>query len=177
MKTTLFLAFLMASVCTFGQVDKTVSTYYLIRHAEKSAEAPGTMAAAGSLNSANPDPELSPEGVVRAQRWAQIFQNIRFDAVYSTNYIRTKTTALPTAKANNLDVLVYDPKNFDYDKFKTETKGKTVLIVGHSNTIPGFTNKLIGADKYPNMADSTYGNLYIVQINNGHTSDILLSLP
>jgi broad specificity phosphatase PhoE len=169
MKIILGIIFALLSYGLTAQ-DGKVSTYYLIRHAEKSVEAPVTMTTAGSLNSANPDPDLSYEGVIRAERWAQIFQNIRFDAVYSTNYIRTKTTAQPTAKANGLDVLIYDPKNFDYDKFKTETKGKTLLVVGHSNTIPGFVNKLIGTDKYPNMADDNFGNLYIVQIIEGQAT-------
>lgn len=176
MKFILGITFVLLSYGLNAQEGK-VSTYYLIRHAEKVAQVAATMAEAGTIKADNPDPELSETGITRAQGWAQIFQNIRFDAVYSTNYIRTKKTALPTAKANSLEVLIYDPKNFDYEKFKAETKGKTVLIVGHSNTIPGFANKLIGMEKYTNIDDNTYGNLYIIQNSNGQISDILLSLP
>ena len=28
----------------------------------------------------------------------------------------------------------------DYNEFKLNNKGKTILVVGHSNTIPSFTN-------------------------------------
>ena len=44
------------------------------------------------------------------------------------------------------------------------TQGKTVLVVGHSNTTPQFVNKIIGEEKYPNMDDTDNGSLYIVTV-------------
>ena len=129
---TIFILFLSFQI--FSQ-NKQISTYYLIRHAEK-------------VKSESADPVLHADGEKRAAKWAEIFSDIPFDAVYSTNYIRTMETARPTANSQKLDIINYHPIKIDYQKFVENTKGKTVLIVGHSNTIPGFVNKLIGVGKY-----------------------------
>ena len=53
-----------------------------------------------------------------------------------------------------------------YDSiFIAETKGKSVLIVGHSNTTPVFANKILGENKYENMDDNDNASLYIVTIS------------
>ena len=41
--------------------------------------------------------------------------------------------------------------------------GKTVLVVGHSNTTPEFVNALIKNDFYDQIEDNNNGNLYYVQ--------------
>ena len=60
------------------------------------------------------------------------------------------------------------------DDFKLKTKGKNVLIVGHSNTTPSFANKILGKDLFKqineNNVDSN-SNLYIITVTkNGATS-------
>jgi broad specificity phosphatase PhoE len=44
-------------------------------------------------------------------------------------------------------------------------KGKTVLIVGHSNTTPALVNLALGEDKYEQLDESAYGNIFIVSID------------
>jgi len=129
------------------------STYYLIRHAEKDRTDPS-----------NHNPNLTDVGLQRAENWANYFKDIEFDAVYSSDYNRTKQTALPTAKANDLEIQFYNPSDLQVEIFKKNTKGQTVLIVGHSNTTPKFTNELLGKKKYEDMADNVNGGLYIVTI-------------
>ncbi|REG87971.1 SixA phosphatase family protein [Winogradskyella sediminis] len=129
------------------------STYYLIRHAEKDRTDPS-----------NHNPNLTDVGLKRAENWAKYFKDIKFDAVYSSDYNRTKQTALPTANANNLEIQIYNPSNLQVETFINNTKGQTVLIVGHSNTTPKFTNELLGEKKYEDMADNFNGGLYIVTI-------------
>ena len=158
--TLLVACFLFVSI---QAQDNTVSTYYLIRHSEK-------------VISENPNPKLTKKGLERADHWAEIFENIQFDAVYSTDYIRTRNTAQPTAKSQNIELSLYHPTQIDYLKFKEETKGKTVLIVGHSNTIPIFTNSLIEKSKYKELNESVYGNLYIINICGSVKTDVLLNL-
>ena len=102
-------------------------------------------------------------------------QNVKFNAVYSTDYNRTKQTAQPTAEMNGLTLTMYDPSNLDGNAFLEANKGKTVLVVGHSNTTPMFVNALLGAEKHPQMADDNNGNLYIVTVSStGEMSDIVL---
>jgi len=143
--------------------NQELSTYYLIRHAEKQI-----------VN--NPNPELTDEGILRAENWAVIFKDIKFDAVYSTDYLRTIGTAQPTAKSQNLDITLYQPTKMDMKQFLKDTKGKTILIVGHSNTIPAMVNKLIGDEKYKDIEDNNFGNLYIVEISKVIKTDKLLHL-
>ncbi|MGB1308572.1 MAG: histidine phosphatase family protein [Oceanihabitans sp.] len=130
-----------------------VSTYYLIRHAEKDTK-PAK------------NPQLLPSGKVRAQNYAHFFKNIKLDAVYSTNYTRTKNTALPTAKLKGFNTIMYNPFSIDYKTFLKNTKGKTVLVVGHSNTIPNFVNNLIGNNEYEELDESIYNLMFIVTITN-----------
>lgn len=161
-KHFLLIAFLFLSFSIQAQKN-TVTTYYLIRHAEK-------------VKSENPDPVLHAEGITRSEKWAEIFSDILFDAIYSTEFTRTWETVKPTAEKQGLDIILYDPVLIDYKKFKKETRGKTVLIVGHSNTIPVFVNKLIGKEKYKIIEEGNNGNLYIVETVNKITSDQVLHL-
>jgi broad specificity phosphatase PhoE len=145
------------------KADTETTLYYLIRHAEKD-----------TLDPKEENPQLTDKGKKRAEKWAEIFKNIKFDAVYSTDFTRTRLTAEPSAKANNLEVILYKPNSMNIDTFKSETKGKTILIVGHSNSIPKFTNDLLDKKKYEQLDESVYGNLYIVtSIGNKASSQLL----
>ncbi|MDP4600041.1 MAG: histidine phosphatase family protein, partial [Polaribacter sp.] len=86
------------------------------------------------------------------------------DGVYSTNYNRTQQTAKPTAADKNLTILPYNPKELYSSDFQKETFGKSILIVGHSNTTPAFVNIILGEKKYEDMSDDDNGSLYIVTI-------------
>ncbi len=143
--------------------SKSITTYYFIRHAEKDRTDPS-----------DKNPHLTGIGNARANGWRDILGEVKFDAVYSTDYHRTKETAQPTATKNNLEITIYDPKNIDGNSFKSDTKGKTVFIVGHSNTTPAFVNKILGQNKYKDIDDSNNGNLYIVTISGDVINDQLL---
>ena len=141
------------------------ATYYLIRHAEKDRSDP-----------TNKDPNLTQQGLLRAVKWSYALGHVEFDAIYSTNYNRTMETAMPTAEKNGISELtMYDPRNMDIKAFLDETQGKTLLIVGHSNTTPDFVNKLLGSEKYEQIDDSNNANLYIVHVSaTGEKTDYLL---
>ncbi|PSR09222.1 MAG: phosphoglycerate mutase, partial [Candidatus Arcticimaribacter sp.] len=68
--------------CSFNSYAQEVTTYYLVRHAEKDRS-----------DKTNSNPELTDLGHQRALRWSSVFDNVTFDAVYSTNYLRTIATA------------------------------------------------------------------------------------
>lgn len=154
MKRLLLLVLLIGlNFPTLAQENVVITTYFLIRHAEKDRS-----------NPENKNPHLIEKGRNRALRWSQVFKDIKLDAVYTTNYNRTIETANPTAASHHLKVIIYDPVNIDYLKFKTETEGKIILIVGHSNTTPGFVNALIGKEKYKQISDTNNANLYIVTV-------------
>ena len=142
-----------------------VSTFYLIRHAEKDRS-----------DDQNPDPELSQSGLGRAMHWAEILDNVALDAVYSTDYQRTAMTASPTSIKKDIDVQYYDPQNIDIEQFKADNLNKNVLVVGHSNTTPDFVNRLLGDEVYPQMEDTENGSLYIVTIINGMATSQIVQI-
>lgn len=145
--------------------EPTITTFYLIRHAEKDKSDPN-----------NVDPELIQDGLDRSIRWAEVFDPIPLDAIYSTNYERTLMTAAPTSVKKNIDVQYYDPRAIDIVAFKQENEGKNVLIVGHSNTTPDFTNKLLGFDKYEPLSEDDNGSLFIVKLVDSVATDIRLKI-
>lgn len=167
MKKILLLMVMLCTMVSYTQekdIDNT-TVYYFIRHAEKDRS-----------NSQNKDPHLTEKGKKRAEKWAQVFKNISFDAIYSTKYNRTLQTARPAAKQNNIEVTFYDPGNFNSTAFKQKTKGKTVLVVGHSNTTPMLVNALLGKKKYATIQDNNNANLYILTLSRNTITDILLKI-
>jgi len=161
------LTFILLTTSFYAQNSEndSISTYYLIRHAEKDRS-----------DKSNKDPDLTEKGVLRALRWSQLLEQFQIDAVYSTLYNRTRNTALPTAKNNNLIIKTYHPSKVDMQQFLKDTKGKSVLIVGHSNSIPEFVNRLISSEVYNDIEDNNNANLYIITIKGEQISHVLIKM-
>ena len=158
-KILLILAFALQ----LSNIQAQSSTYYYIRHAEKID------------NSENPD--LSEKGKIRAENWNKIFSETKFDSIYSTDFKRTIQTITPILNSRKLKPIIYVYKNIDLELFKSETRNKTVLVVGHSNSTPEFVNKLIKEKKYEKIDETVFGNLYIVTISeNENASSQFLKL-
>jgi broad specificity phosphatase PhoE len=161
-KIHLIYIFIFTSLLSNAQ---EVTTYYFIRHAEKLR-----------VDKTDRNPNLNSKGFKRAEAWKEVFSNISFDAIYSTDYTRTRLTAKPTADSKNLPILIYNPRDMYSKTFQNQTEGKTILVVGHSNTTNVFANKVLGFDKYEEIKDNNNSNLYIVTIMNGNSSSILLQI-
>jgi 2,3-bisphosphoglycerate-dependent phosphoglycerate mutase len=116
---------------------------------------------------------LNEIGLKRAEKWAEYFKNIHLDAVYSTNYNRTMQTSKPTAESKKLAIINYNPKNMYDSVFQKNSEGKTVLVVGHSNTTPAFANKILGKKKFKDIDDKDNSSLFIITITKkGKTSKV-----
>jgi len=161
-KIHLIYIFIFTSLLSNAQ---EVTTYYFIRHAEKLR-----------VDKTDRNPNLNSKGFKRAEAWKEVFSNISFDAIYSTDYTRTRLTAKPTADSKNLPILIYNPRDMYSKTFQNQTEGKTILVVGHSNTTNVFANKVLGFDKYEEIKDNNNSNLYILTIMNGNSSSILLQI-
>ena len=148
---------------SFYSYSQECSSFYLIRHAEKLR-----------IDKTDRNPKLNEKGILRAEKWKEVLKNIKLDKIYSTDYYRTIETANPTSKSQNIDITIYSPSNIDYKNFKEINKGKKVLIVGHSNTIPNFVNGLIEEDFYEQIDDLNNSNLYLVNICDNNLSHQLL---
>ncbi|MGY5850246.1 SixA phosphatase family protein [Salegentibacter sp. F14] len=171
MKHILLLLLLLLSGCQFKKEDASqqrkasqVTTYYFIRHAEKD-----------TLNPQNDDPELTQAGRARARQWAEVFKAVDFDLIFSSNYQRTLNTARPIAESQDKKIEFFNTEKLNDKDFQQKTKGKTVLVVGHSNLNPEFVNYIIGQNKYEDIDEMEYGSLFIVVIHpeGTRTSEVL----
>lgn len=152
--------------CSQNELKKEeTTTYFFIRHTEKDLS-----------NPKNKDPELTEEGKIRAQKWAKVFSEVKLDMVFSTDYTRTRNTAKPIAESQNLEIVLYDPGNLNDLDFQEKSKGKTCVIVGHSNTTPDFVNKIIGNKKYSSIDEKIYGKLFVITIQNDEIADLVLTI-
>lgn len=124
------------------------AVYYLVRHAEKTTE--------------KNDPGLTDVGVRRADDLAARLSEIKLDKIYSSNYIRTRDTAAPTAKAQGVRVEIYDPK--DLEGFAAALLAETghILVVGHSNTTPPLVEFLGGEGGEPIVEANEYNRFYVI---------------
>ena len=91
----------MISLNSKAQTDD-VFTIYLVRHSEKDYSSKNSL-----------DLPLSKCGEQRSHDLSNFLNNIHLDAVYCTDYKRTRDTALPTAIAKNIDVTLYDNNNLN----------------------------------------------------------------
>ena len=129
-------------------------SYYIVRHAEKATQ---------SANMSS-DVPLTEQGTQRAVALKNILQNKKIGEVYSTNTIRTRSTAQPTADYFHLAIQTYGPMpDTGFIRLLRSTK-KNVLIVGHSNTVDDIVNMLCGVKKVQgDLADTEYSKLFVVK--------------
>ena len=137
--------------------SQATTTVIFVRHAEK-AELPAD------------DPPLSDAGKLRVEELtrqlvkADVVQGI--DAVYATPYRRTVETAKPVADALGLPVNSYDAADTEaiMERIVKQHKGKIILVVGHSNTLPALIGNMGASKKVPPIAEDEYDNIYVVSI-------------
>lgn len=129
------------------------TAFIVVRHAERS--------------DGNDDPTLSAAGQARAQSLARILAEEPLDSIYASPYQRTRGTVGPTAQAHGLAVREYDPglpASSLATLLHTRHAGGTVLVAGHSNTVPPLVAALC-ACTVPNLTEDDYGDLYRVRID------------
>lgn len=169
MKKSMTTIFVICLLCfsSFAQEapEQQETTYFFIRHAEKDLSDP-----------TNRNPNLTETGRNRAENWSKVFADTMIDFVYSTDYLRTQQTAAPIAKSKNLVITPYDPKNLYDQEFQSKTKGKTSIIVGHSNTTPTFVNKILAQKKYVGIDEKEHGKLFIIKIKGNTITDVILTI-
>lgn len=127
--------------------------FVLVRHAEKATDDPK-------------DPSLGDAGRARAARLAASFDGVPVSAVYATGYRRTQATAQPTAEAHGLPVRTYEadmPADAFAATLRTTHASGTVLVVGHSNTVPAIASALCGCTVAP-MRDDEFDRRITIRI-------------
>lgn len=142
----------LAGCATRGAHDEAVR-YVLVRHAERADDDPR-------------DPSLTEAGAARAERLARRLHGEPVSAVYATPYRRTQQTAAPTALDHALPVTTYDPTLPAEDlaaRLRASGAHGTVLVVGHSNTIPGLAQALCRCAIGP-TAENEFGRRITIDV-------------
>lgn len=154
---------IVAVVALFIYRSATTTVVVLTRHAEK------------EINSIQ-DPPLSEDGERRAQRLAQLFARGggrgHLDAIYVSPTRRTQQTAAPLAErlGEPLVPLQQGDSKASAARILREHRGDTVLVVGHSNTMPALIRELASIEVAP-IAEDEYGTLYVVSVPSfGHAN-------
>ena len=137
--------------------SQATTTMIFVRHAERAGPSAD-------------DPGLTPAGQRRAAELARQLIDADvvagIDAIFSTPYNRTRETVKPVADALDLPVTIYDPDDNEavLETILRNHKGKIILVVGHSDTLPTLMADLGASKKVPPIAETEYDNIYIISI-------------
>ncbi|HEX6306946.1 MAG TPA: histidine phosphatase family protein [Longimicrobiales bacterium] len=141
-------------VCTAGAVPAQSTTVVLVRHAEKVDD--------------SADPELSAAGNARAVALADVLADGGVSAILTTQYRRTRMTATPTAERSGVAVEVVAASGSGHAaavavRVRELANGGTILVVGHSNTVPAIIRALGGPDVQ--IAGEEYYHLFVLTLD------------
>ncbi len=137
--------------------SQATTTIIFFRHAEQTShdEADPPLSEAGQRRVAELTRQLVDADVVAG-----------IDAIYSTPYIRSLETARPLADQLDLPINTYavDDTEEVLDTILKNHKGKIILVIGHSNTLPVMIANLGASKNVPAIAKYEFDNIYIISI-------------
>ena len=141
------------------------TTVIVVRHAEKAADDPR-------------DPELNPAGQARAQALTAALQGAGVDAIITTQFKRTRNTAAPLAQALGITpevIAAAGPSHVnDVAAAVRRHAGHTVVVVGHSNTVPAIIAAL-GGPRLPDLCDSQYADFFVLVMDGSPQPSLIRS--
>ncbi|MGE3537951.1 MAG: histidine phosphatase family protein [Candidatus Tectimicrobiota bacterium] len=106
---------------------------------------------------------LSETGQERAGRLAQLLHASGIGAIYVTDFTRTQQTATPLARALKQEATIMpkgDPQEL-VKRLQSNHSDQTVLIVGHTDTLPGLL-KALGHPADISIDAADYGNIFVL---------------
>ena len=131
--------------------DSNPRVFILLRHSEKEAGAP--------------DPALSLGGIARTAFFARWLEQMipPSQAIWSSDYRRTRDTAVPIAERLGLDIQIYNPRELPSVAATLMDANVNAVVIGHSNTTPELAALLCRCNVAP-MNESDYETGYLVKI-------------
>jgi 2,3-bisphosphoglycerate-dependent phosphoglycerate mutase len=163
-RSLLLFVFIIAAFFKLGarhqpeqQTPKTkvgTTTIFLVRHAEKV-----------TANPADEDPDLTAAGVKRARDLQQYLAGTPVDAFFSTRYKRSQRTLSYLAKGQ--PVQFYDAHDYEALRARVlgDFRGKTVVVVGHSNTLLPLIEAFGAKRPLKLIADHQYDHIFKLQVS------------
>jgi phosphohistidine phosphatase SixA len=105
------------------------------------------------------DPDLTDEGKKYAAAVSHSFQRDPPDVIYVSSTKRAQQTAAPLADRLKLTPKIYDPRDTPGLIASVSAETGTVLIVGHSNTVPDIVEKL-GGQRPDDLSHEDFGDIW-----------------
>lgn len=107
----------------------------------------------------------------RAQRLARLFGGPAdagaVQAIYASNTQRARQTVAPLAARLGLPVVVVDGRDLDglLARLHAEGRGRTSLVVGHSDTVPQIVSLLADGRVKVAMDGADFESLFMVTVS------------
>jgi len=161
---SLFLIF-AASILPAAAADHP-QIVVLVRHAEKSDAPAG-------------DVTLSESGRARAEELAIALAEMKLDTIITTQYRRTRDTAAALSRPLKLTPVIVQagPDTASHVKAVAaaiRAGGSSVLVVGHSNTVPAIITAL-GGPAMQELCETEYSNLFTLALMPGQPARLIHS--
>ncbi len=136
--------------------DSPLTTVILVRHAEKNPHPAGG------------DAGLDTKGLLRARELARVLESAGVSAIYASQYDRARRTGAPLGEAIGDSVRVYDANHLDVLALRilAEWRGRTVLVIGHGDTI-GPTIEALTGQALGKHEPVPYDGMWVLTLRDG----------
>jgi broad specificity phosphatase PhoE len=131
--------------CASAQQSSTSANVYVMRHLHTPAGVS--------------DPDLTSEGQLVAKQLVKWLKHDRPAVIYVSNTKRAQQTAAPLAGNLKIVLTIYNPANTAALVAAVSRETRTVLVVGHSNTVPDIIERLGGQRPAP-LVHEDFGDIW-----------------
>ena len=114
------------------------------------------------------DPSLSAQGAAEAAQLAALLKDRGIMAIFVTPTKRSRETAQPLATGTGAPIETYDPRDTAALAQRAAAIAGSILIVGHSNTVPAIV-AAVGATAPGPMTEEDFGRIFAVERATGKT--------
>ena len=105
------------------------------------------------------DPDLTSDGQRAALQLVNWFKRGRPAVIYVSSTKRAQQTAAPLARSLGITTKIYDPADTAALVIAVSRETRTVLVVGHSNTVPDIIERLGGQRPAP-LVHEDFGDIW-----------------
>lgn len=123
----------------------SMTTIIFVRHADRDGQ----------------NDALTQLGEDRADELVHVAQKAGVSAIYHSGANRTEKTAEPLALSLGISMINQPDPQATINDILNNHRGETVLVAGHSNTVPQMIT-MAGGPTSGNIAGSEYDNLFVL---------------
>lgn len=123
----------------------SITTIVFVRHADRDGD----------------NDALTQPGIDRADELVHVAEKTGATAIYHSGANRTRLTVNPLANALGITMNEISDSQMTINDIYSNYRGETVIVAGHSNTVPQMI-ELAGGPAMPNISGDEYDNLFVL---------------